>query len=316
MGPTLAIAFGAGLASALLFATLATGNPMAIVLFYFAALPMLIAGLGWGHYAGGFAAAIGALALSIALHSQFGLFFFFWIGLPAWFLSYLAMSGRPRPTAEDPDGFAWFSPGALLSMIGASAVALMFFGVAVLFGFDFATYQASLRTAIDLSLRRMTSVDDETRATLAAFMTTAMPVAAAIVWTFVTTLNLFIAGRIVRASGRLARPWPDLPSLRLPRWTAGALLAGSLASFAPGVIGHVGVVVVAVGLAVFALAGFALIHDLTRGWQARTLALGLLYAISAIIAWLMIFVALAGLADVLFDLRDKRRAPPSPPANP
>ena len=30
----------------------------------------------------------------------------------------------------------------------------------------------------------------------------------------------------------------------------------------------------------------------------------------------MIFVALAGLADVLFDLRDKRRAPPSPPANP
>ena len=54
MGPTLAIAFGAGLASALLFATLASGNPLAIVLFYFAALPVLIAGLGWGHYAGGF----------------------------------------------------------------------------------------------------------------------------------------------------------------------------------------------------------------------------------------------------------------------
>ena len=316
MGPTLAIAFGAGLASALLFATLATGNPLAVVLFYFAALPMLIAGLGWGHYAGGFAAAVGALALSLALRSQFGLFFFFWIGLPAWLLSYLALSGQPRPTAEDPQGFAWFSPGALLSVIGAGAVALTLFGVAVLFGFDFAAYQASLRAAIDLSLRRMTSVDDETRATLVTFMTTAAPVAAAIVWTFVTTLNLFIAGRIVRASGRLARPWPDLPSLRLPRWTAIALFAGCLASFAPGAIGHIGVIMVAVGLAVFALAGFALVHDLTRGWPARALALGLLYAISYIVVWPMIFVALAGLADVLFDLRDKRRAPPSPPSNP
>ena len=56
MGPTLAISFGAGLASALLFSTLASGSPLTLVLFYFAALPVLIAGLGWGHYAGGFAA--------------------------------------------------------------------------------------------------------------------------------------------------------------------------------------------------------------------------------------------------------------------
>lgn len=315
MGPTLAIAFGAGLASALLFASLATGNPLAVVLFYFAALPMLIAGLGWGHYAGGFAAAVGALALSLALSPQFGLFFFFWIGLPAWLLSYLALSGRPRATTEAADGFDWFSPGALLSVIGVNAVALMLFGIAVLYGFDFATYQASLRAAIDQSLRRMTSVDDETRVALATFMITAMPVAAAIMWTFITVLNLFIAGRVVRASGRLARPWPDLPSLRLPRWTAVALLAGCLASFAPGAIGHVGVIVVGVGLAVFALAGFALLHDLTRNWPARTLALGLLYALSSIVVWPMIFVALGGLADVLFDLRDKRRTPPSAPSN-
>ena len=92
MGPTLAISFGAGLASALLFATLASGSPLALILFYFAALPVLIAGLGWGHYAGAFAAAIGALALSLALRSQFGLFFFFSVGLPAWVLSYAVLA--------------------------------------------------------------------------------------------------------------------------------------------------------------------------------------------------------------------------------
>ncbi|QCI68052.1 DUF2232 domain-containing protein [Phreatobacter stygius] len=315
MGPTLAIAFGAGLASALLFATLASGNPLAIVLFYFAALPVLIAGLGWGHYAGGFASAIGALALSLALRSQLGLFFFFSIGLPAWILTYLALTVRPQPTAADPAAVQWCPPGLLLSVIGVCAVALTLFGMAVLFGLDFDAYQASLRAAVDQTLRQMTSADAETQATLAAFMTAAVPVAAAIVWTFVTALNLFVAGRIVRASGRLARPWPDLPSMRLPRWMAGALLAGSLASFAPGVIGHVGIIVMAVGLAVFALAGFALAHDVTRGWGMRGFALGLLYAITFIIGWPMIFVALAGLADVLFNLRDKRQAPPSAPSN-
>ncbi|WP_204322209.1 hypothetical protein, partial [Streptococcus pneumoniae] len=74
-------------------------------------------------------------------------------------------------------------------------------------------------------------------------------------------LNLFVAGRIVRASGKLARPWPDLPSMRLPRWTAIALLAGTLASCGTGIGGHVGIIVTAVGLAVFALAGYALAHD-------------------------------------------------------
>jgi Predicted membrane protein (DUF2232) len=314
MGPTLAIAFGAGLASALLFSTLASGNPLAIVLFYFAALPVLIAGLGWGHYAGGFASAIGALALSLALRSQLGLFFFFSIGLPSWILAYLALSKRPAPTERDPQAVEWFPPGLLLALIGVGAILLTLFGMAVLFGFDFDSYQASLRASVELALRQMTAPGTDIQA-IAAFMTAAIPVAAAIVWTFVTTLNLFVAGRVVRASGRLPRPWPDLPSLRLPRWMAGTLLVGSLASFAPGLIGHIGVILLGVGLAVFSLAGFALVHDLTRGWGMRGFALGLLYALTFIIGWPMIFVALAGLADVLFDLRARRPTPPAPPAN-
>jgi Predicted membrane protein (DUF2232) len=315
MGPTLAIAFGAGLASALLFATLASGNPLAIILFYFAALPTLIAGLGWGHYAGGFASAIGALALSLALRSQLGLFFFFSVGLPSWILAYLALSKRPAPTADDPEAAEWYPPGLLLAIIGLGAIVLTLFGMAVLFGLDFDAYQSSLRAAVDQALQQMTAPGTDTQA-IAAFMTAAVPVAAAIVWTFVTTLNLFVAGRVVRASGRLPRPWPDLPSLRLPRWMAGTLLVGSMASIAPGLVGHVGVIVLAVGLAVFSLAGFALVHDLTRGWGMRSFALALLYALTLIIGWPMIFVALAGLADVLFNLRAKRQPPPSAPTNP
>jgi hypothetical protein len=311
MGPTLAIAFGAGLASALLFATLASGSPLALILFYFAALPVLIAGLGWGHYAGAFAAAIGALALSLGLRPQLGLFFFLSVGLPAWILAFLALAVRPAPTEADPQGEVWTTPGLLLAAIGFGAVLLTMLGIAVLFGFDFDAYQATIRQAVERTLRQFVIPTDD-REALVRFMATAVPLAAAVVWTFVTTINLYLAGRIVKASGRLVRPWPDLPATRLPTWTAGALLFGSLGSFAPGILGHVALIVLAVSLAVFALAGFALVHDMTRGWGMRGFALGLLYSLTFVIGWPMIFVALAGLADVLFDLRSKR-VPPAPP---
>lgn len=286
---------------------------MALVLFYFAALPVLIAGLGWGHYAGAFAAAIGALALSLAFKSQFGLFFFFSVGLPAWVLTYAALSVRPAPTAEDPQAREWIPAGILLTLIGVGAVVLTVFAIVVLFGLDFAAFQASIRQAVARTLAQV-RVGNPDREALVALMAAAVPIAAAVVWTFVTTVNLYIAGRIVRASGRLIRPWPDLPSLKLPKWTAAALLVGSIGSFASGLGGQIAAIMLAVGLAVYALQGFALAHDITRGWGMRGFALGLLYALTFVIGWPMIFVALAGLADVLFDIRSRRR-PPLPPFN-
>jgi hypothetical protein len=309
MGPTLAIAFGAGLASALLFATLASGSAIALVLFYFAALPVLIAGLGWGHYAGAFAGTIGALALSIAMRSQLGVFFFFSVGMPAWILSYLAVATLPG-RSDDDQPYRWTDAGTILTVIGLGAVLLTLVGIVVLFGFDFDAYQASLRQSVDRALAAMAMPASDGQRMLGALMAVALPIAAAIIWTFVTTFNLYVAGKIVRASGRLPRPWPDLASLRLPKIAAGAMLFGSLVSFLPGMAGHVGVIVLSVGLAIFALAGFALAHDMTRGWGMRGFALGLLYALTFVIGWPMIFVAMAGLADTLFDLRSRRRAPP------
>jgi hypothetical protein len=309
MGPTLAIAFGAGLASALLFATLASGSPLALVLFYFAALPVLIAGLGWGHYAGAFAAAIGALALSLTIRSQLGVFFFCSVGLPAWILSFVALSARLPAGDDETQEPRWADPGLILSLIAAGAVVLTLVGIAVLYGFDFDAYQATLRAAVERTLQQV-PVRGADRETLVALMTAAVPIAAAVVWTLVTTINLYVAGRIVKASGRLVRPWPDLSALRLPKWMAGALLAGSIGSFMGGFPGHLAAIVLAVSLAAFSLQGYALAHALTRGWSMRGFALGLLYALTLIVSWLMVFVAMAGLADTLFNLRARRPEPP------
>ena len=48
---TILVGLGAGIASALLFISLASGSGLALALFYFAPLPVMLAGLGWNHFA-------------------------------------------------------------------------------------------------------------------------------------------------------------------------------------------------------------------------------------------------------------------------
>jgi hypothetical protein len=45
------IGIGAGAAAALLFASVTSGSLLSIPLFYLAPLPIMIAGLGWSHWA-------------------------------------------------------------------------------------------------------------------------------------------------------------------------------------------------------------------------------------------------------------------------
>ena len=58
------VGLGAGAAAATLFASVVSGSIVAIFLFYLAPLPILIAALGWSHWAGLIAAASCAAPLS------------------------------------------------------------------------------------------------------------------------------------------------------------------------------------------------------------------------------------------------------------
>ena len=89
------IGIGAGAATALLFASVTSGALLSIPLFYLAPLPILIAGLGWSHWAALIAAIAAALALGIAFGPVFFVSFIAVVGLPAWWLGYLAMLARP-----------------------------------------------------------------------------------------------------------------------------------------------------------------------------------------------------------------------------
>ena len=60
------VGLGAGAAAALLFASVASGALVSILLFYLAPLPILIAALGWSHWSGLLAAVTAAACLGLA----------------------------------------------------------------------------------------------------------------------------------------------------------------------------------------------------------------------------------------------------------
>ena len=93
------IGIGAGAAAALLFASLTSGSMLSIILFYLAPLPVMIAGLGWSHWAALVAATAGSLAIAAAFGGVLFLTFVVGIGAPAWWLCYLSALARPLPAA-------------------------------------------------------------------------------------------------------------------------------------------------------------------------------------------------------------------------
>src|SRR5690348_5404906 len=113
MAQILFIGIGAGAATALLFASVASGSLLSVFLFYLAPLPIMVAGLGWSHWAALVAAFVSAAGLGAVFGPFFVLAMLPSIGLPAWWLSYLALLARPTALAP-PHDLEWYPVGRLV----------------------------------------------------------------------------------------------------------------------------------------------------------------------------------------------------------
>src|SRR5262250_204731 len=152
----LLIGIGAGVAAALLFASVTSGLGFSVILFYLAPLPIMIAALGWSHWAG-LAAAVTAAAM---LGSAFGIFFFGTfltsVGAPAWWLGYLALLSRPVANGGVMHT-EWYPPGRLVlwaAALGAGIIA----GALAMFGADESTIRSGIRGALEQVLRLQTGI--------------------------------------------------------------------------------------------------------------------------------------------------------------
>ena len=200
----------------MLFASLASGSLLALVLFYLSPLPILIAGIGWNYLAGLVAALFAAACLAVVLDSHFALAFIVGVGLPAWWLGYLALLARPDGTGT----LEWYPPGRIVlwtALAGAAAIviAIPFFGT------DAQSFHTNLQSAIEAALGLRSRAGGEIspdKLINTDVLTKLAPPMVASLTTVVLLINTWLAARIVKLSGQLRRPWPELPAIGLPRF--------------------------------------------------------------------------------------------------
>jgi len=320
------IGIGAGTAATLLFASVTSGTVLSIPLFYLAPLPIMIAGLGWGHWVALTATLTGAFAFGIIFGAVFLFAFLAVAGVPAWWLSYLAMLARPAPAStgngQATPGLEWYPPGRLV--VWAAVLAALSVIVAIPnFGTDAETFRAGMRNSLNavLHLAGSTAAHPDVAGLTKGervlnFLVNAIPPAAAVVDTITSLFNLWIAARVVKFSGRLARPFPQLPAMTFPPMLAAALAAAIGLSFVDGMLGIVAGVVSASLLLAYGVLGFAVLHAITLSMNLRWLVLGLAYAAVILIGWPLLVLCLLGIADSVIGVRGRftRKGGPLPPS--
>ena len=335
MMPIGLIGLSAGAAAALLFASIMSGTLLSVPLFYLTPLPIMIAGLGWSHWS----ALIGAVMAAGALGAVFGGTFFFGFltaaGLPAWWLSYLAMLARPAAAPEPHDNtttapapLEWYPPGHLVIWAAMLGVAVALIALATLIVIPNATgdadsFRAALRVALAGLMRPDFGVDGKPAAlpentrSLIAVMALAIPPAAAVLATILNVINLWLAGRVVKFSGRLTRPWPMLAELTLPPQFAALLIAALVLSFVDSLLGIAAGVLTAGLVLAYGLLGFAVLHSITQGITSRGFLLSGVYASVLVFQWPILALCVLGLIETVMHLRARaarRRGSVRPPA--
>jgi hypothetical protein len=314
------IAIAAGAASALMFASIISGALISLVLFNLAPLPLMVAAIGWGPLT----AAIGGVTAATAFGMLFGLPFAIayatTVALPAWWLGHLAMLGRraPDPSAGSPAAEAameWYPTGRLLLWIACIA-ALLAFATLLTIGTDSEAIAATMKRGFERMARVFAlsgiSLDPRMIDAMVGIAPAAFPAGPIVV----LTVNLWLAGRIARTSGRVNRPWPDLKATALPPMTLVALCIAIALCFTGGLLAILAKVISGALLTAYALTGLAVLHTLTLALSNRTIWLVLSYTVIIVLFWPLLGVTLLGIADVLFGMRERflRTRPPPLPA--
>ncbi|HYF53134.1 MAG TPA: DUF2232 domain-containing protein [Salinarimonas sp.] len=322
----ISVGIGAGLVSALLVSVFTKGTVLALLLFLFAPVPVLIASLGWHHRAGLVATAAGSAAIALVSGPGDGLGYALGTALPAWWLGYLALLGR----AEAGGPVEWYPLGRLLAWIAATAALILLAAGLVSTG-SYERFQGNSREIAELFLRAQTgtprdapipNVGNIPASVMIERFAMAAPIFAAQGFTLLLAFYVWIGARIVAVSGRLPRPWPSIPETLMPRAALIALGAGVVLANLPGWPSVLGLALSGALVMAFGLQGLAAIHDLSRGRPGRVGILVVTYMIVFMTQGLVLApLFLFGIADTALGLRARLRArmarppgaPPSPP---
>jgi hypothetical protein len=308
------LSLAAGIISAVVFASATTGAMvLRVILFFLTPLSLYLAGLGLGTAAAAIAGIAATTVVLLIANPLAAEIYAISTALPAIVCTRLAVLSRGP--AEERE---WYPIGRVV------AVAAIFSGLfavlaLILMGGDVETLTKMLRGLVEgfvkTELSRIpgapaitpTEIDDITRSTLSS-----LPWALGLLAMGTILLNLWLAGRITLASGRLGRPWPDLANFAMPASATFALLLALGLSLVDGITGLMAAGIAAPLTLAFGLVGLAVAHTLTRGSPWQSFILAGLYAGVVFIPRFGLLLAIAGLAETVFHYRATVGGPTKP----
>ncbi|MCF6370605.1 DUF2232 domain-containing protein [Rhizobium halophilum] len=289
----------AGVVATLLALGAMSQPSFASVLYAASALPILIAGLGWGNVAAA-TAIVAAATLGAALLSlPFALTMLAFTLFPAGWLSHLANLARPASELGGPDDLlAWYPlSDILLHLCGLVTLAVIALGVVIGYGPELTNQMVDMMTEALQGQDPTLTPDPAALAQTKSMFVLMLPMIQGGLWVLLLFAAYYIASRVVSRSARALRPREDMPSaLRMSRNAIFIFLAGIILTFFHGVPAMIGATICGTFGAGFLMAGFAGLHFRSKGkdWRLPVLVLAYLSSLMLLPAF---FILVLGLAD-------------------
>lgn len=306
----LLISLAAGLISALLHASAATGAAASLLLIYFAPLPVFFAGLTAGAGSAVIAGIAATAAIAVAGGPQFAISYFLANAAAPIVLCRYANLSRQYSETNGTAATEWYPAGHLFAWlwgVGSIIVILLALiaqtqteGLRGWIGEILQVEQLATSVAVAQLNAGGEAVDEAVlRKVLIAF---AMP-GAAVFWMLTAIGNGTLAQWLAVRSGRNLRPSPRFTEITLPTFMAIPLLAGTALAFLPGDIGMVSAAIAALAATPYFFLGLAVVHVISRGLPARGFTLAVYYILILMFGWPVLLTVGLGIADQFTGLR-------------
>ncbi|QCI98198.1 hypothetical protein [Agrobacterium larrymoorei] len=290
----------AGICAAFLTLGATAQSSMSFLLYAASAMPVLVAGLGWGNAAAIVsilsAAFLGALAVSPLFAVTIAIFTL----IPAGWLSHLANLARPASEIGGPDELmAWYPlSGILLHLCGLITVSVIILGTMIGYGPDLVSQMVDLMMSSVQTREPSFTPDATALAQTKSLLVLMLPMIQGGLWVILLFAAYYFASRMVRSFGKGLRPREDISAaLRMHRNAIFIFLGGIVLTFFGGVAAMVGAVICGTFGAGFVMAGYASLHHRSKGKDWRWPVLVLAY-LSAVFMFPLLIILVMGLSDV------------------
>ncbi len=294
-----------GAVAGMLYLSVMTGSPGALILAYLAQLPLFAAGLWLGVAAAVSAGATASVLVLVAAGWTAGAGFAALYAAPIVLLMRQALLAR-----RSSDGaLEWYPPGLLVAWLTAFGLAGL--ASAVVFFGGPAGIESAFEKLLAPAIERYAEASGTSGPALTALLALVIPGTIAASWMIMTASNAVLAQGLLARFGKAWRPSPDPAALTLPKWLSALLVAAAVLTPLGGASRFAGINLLIVLLVPFSLEGLAVLHGCARRLRRPQLLLVAFYSVALLFGWPLLVIAIVGALDAPLGLRRRFAAPTS-----